>query len=79
MQFILLCFVVLTILTTTSTQIVLERPDGCYSNEDIAVPYTLWVGTNVTTEYNIFVTVAKYTTFYDVMEEAEYKYPDRFR
>jgi hypothetical protein len=79
MQFLLLCFVVLTISITTSTQNVLEQADSCFSTVQIAVPYTLWVGTNVTAEFSIRLTVQQYTAFYDLMKRAEIQSPEEYR
>jgi len=79
MQFLLLYFVILTISTTTNTQNVLEQADSCFSTVQIAVPYTLWVGTNVTAEFNMTFTVPHYTMFYDVMKLAENQSPEQYR
>jgi len=79
MQFLLLCFVILTISTTAKTQNVLEHVDSCLSTVQITVPYTLWVGTNVTAEFNISITVPQYTRFYDVMKRAESQSPEQYR
>jgi multidrug transporter EmrE-like cation transporter len=75
MQFLFLCFVVLTISTTTNT----ERVDSCVSDVQIEVPYTLWVGTNVTAVSTVSVKVPQFTTFYDVMKLAEIQLPQEYR
>ena len=79
MQFHLLYFVILTISTTTNMQNVLAQADSCFSTELITVPYTLWVGTNVTAEFSLSVTVPRYTRFYDVMKLAEIQSPEQYR
>jgi hypothetical protein len=83
MWILLLCFVILAVSTTTNTQGVSDPPDSCSSNVQIAVPYTLWIGTNVTSHSSIMVQVPQYTAFYDVMKAAairaaaDYRYVGR--
>jgi hypothetical protein len=79
MQFLLLFFVILTISTTTNTHHVLEHTDSCFSTVQITVPYTVWVGTNVTADFSTSVTVPQYTTFYNVMDRAESQSPEQYR
>jgi hypothetical protein len=71
-------FVVLTI-STTNTQGSLQRADSCYSAEDITVPYTLWIGTDIREKYSVNVTVKQYTAFYDVMRVAEEQEEEQYK
>jgi hypothetical protein len=62
-------FLLIVILTTAEAQGISES-DSCFSTEDIAVPYTLWFGTDVQESLSIDVTVKRYTPFYSVVEAA---------
>ncbi|XP_023727327.1 uncharacterized protein CG3556-like [Cryptotermes secundus] len=74
MQYLLLLFV---ILTTAKVQGVSEI-DSCYSTEDITVPYTIWIGTNIQESHTTHVTVKRFTPFYGVMEAAGENDPGNF-
>jgi hypothetical protein len=65
--------------TTTNFQIVLGQADSCTSNVILKVPYTLWIGTDVTSQSNIVVPAIQNTVFYDVMKFAEILDPNNFR
>jgi hypothetical protein len=70
MQILLLCFVILTASTTTNTQDVSHTADSSVSNVQIAVPYTLWNGTDVSNSSSITIQARTNTPFLDVMIEA---------
>jgi hypothetical protein len=70
-------FIFFVILTTAKAHDVSEN-DSCYSTEDITVPYTLWVNTNVIQSNTINVTVKNFTSFYDVIEVAGERDPANY-
>jgi hypothetical protein len=79
MGFLLLYFVILIVSTNMNTQDILEHADSSSSTVQITVPYTLWVGTAVTQQYNINITIPQYTSFFDVMKLAQEQNPKHFR
>jgi len=79
MVFLLLYFVILIVSTTTNMQDILEHADSSSSNVQITVPYYLWVGTEVTQQFNINITAPHNTSFYDVMNLAEEQSPEHYR
>jgi hypothetical protein len=62
-------FLLFVIFTTAKAQGISEN-DSCYSTEDLTVPYTLWIGTNIEESRTISVTVKRYTPFYGVVGAA---------
>jgi len=79
MGFLLLYFVILIVSTNMNTQDILEHADSSSSTVQITVPYTVWVGTEVTKQFIIDVTVSKNTSFFDVMNLAEEQFSKHFR
>lgn len=73
-QYLFLLFV---ILTTAKAQGVSEN-DSCYSTEDITVPYTIWIGTDIQESHTTDVTVKRFTPFYSVIEAAAEKDPGNY-
>jgi len=78
MGFLLLYFVILIVSTTTNTQSVFEHVVP-YSTVRITVQYYMWVGTEVTQQYHINITLPQFTTFYGLMQLAEAQNPEDYR
>ena len=68
---LLFLFFIMSLSLATNTLDFLEHADSCRRSENITVPYTLWIGTDVQEVYTIDVPAKLYTTFYDVMLSAE--------
>ena len=79
MVFLLLYFVILIVSTTMNTQDILEPADSSSSTVQITVPYYLWVGTEVTQQFNINITAPQNTSFYGLMQLAEAQNPEHYR
>ncbi|GJQ83466.1 hypothetical protein Trydic_g8591 [Trypoxylus dichotomus] len=50
--------------------------DANSGNKDVWITYTLWIGTEVSKEYNLNLKIALNTSFYDVMKTASQLNPD---
>jgi hypothetical protein len=68
---LLFLFFIMSLSLATNTLAFFEHADSCNRSENITVPYTLWIGTDVKKVDTIDVPTKIFTTFYDVMLSAE--------